>query len=165
MIHDLRKKTKGINIHKSCLLSPKSERGFTLIELLIVIAIIGILTTLLMVNFIGIRQRARDAERKSDLRQIQAALELYHADTGTYPSTLPVCGSTFSSNGVTYMQKIPCDPLNSGDFRYTYTYNGSTYNLKSCLENVNDSQKDTTDDTAYCASGSTTDWSYTVTNP
>jgi len=67
------------------------EKGFTLIELLIVIVIIGVLATLLMTNFVGVRQRGRDAQRKSDLRQIQAALELYRADVGQYPEALPVC--------------------------------------------------------------------------
>lgn len=144
---------------------PNLSSGFTLIELLIVIAIIGILTTLLMVNFIGIRQRARDAERKSDLRQIQAALELYRADTSDYPSSpLPACGTSFANNGVTYMQKLPCDPINSGDFKYTYTSTGTTYVIYACLENVNDLQKDAANNATYCAGG-TTDWSYTVTNP
>lgn len=141
------------------------QEGFTLIELLIVIAIIGILTTLLMVNFIGIRQRARDAERKSDLRQIQAALELYRADTGTYPSSpLPACGAALTNNGTNYMTKIPCDPLNSGEFIYSYTSTGTTYDIFACLENVNDSQKDPSNNSTYC-SGGTTDWSYTVINP
>lgn len=67
------------------------KKGFTLIELLIVIAIIGVLATLLMVNFIGVRQRARDAQRKSDLRQIQSALEIYRSDQGSYPASIINC--------------------------------------------------------------------------
>jgi general secretion pathway protein G len=92
------------------------NKGFTLIELLIVIAIIGVLSTLLMANFIGVRQRARDAQRKSDIRQIQAALEIYRSDSGAYPPTgsFPSpCGSPLASGGSTYMQKIPCDPSGS----------------------------------------------------
>ena len=65
----------------------KNIKGFTLVELLIVIAIIGVLSALLMANFIGVRQRARDAQRKSDLRQMQSALELYRSDLGLYPTT------------------------------------------------------------------------------
>src|SRR5579872_5421721 len=61
------------------------NKGFTLIELLIVLAIIGVLTGLLLANFIGVRERARDAQRKSDVKQIQTALELYRQDNGTYP--------------------------------------------------------------------------------
>ena len=140
-------------------------RGFTLIELLIVLAIIGTLTSFLMANFLGARSRARDAQRKSDMRQIQAALELYRADQGSYPAApLPACGSALTSGGATYMQKIPCDPTNSGQFLYRYTTTGTTYALIACEENVRDQQKDTVNNATYCTGG-TTNWSYTLTNP
>lgn len=135
------------------------SKGFTLIELLIVIAIIGVLATLLMVNFVGVRQRARDAQRKSDLRQIQSALELYRSDQGSYPTTLPACAGSLTAGGNTYMQTIPCDPLGGG---YTFTSNGTTYSILACLENVNDSQKDSAN-SSPCTG--TTNWSYTVQNP
>jgi general secretion pathway protein G len=138
--------------------------GFTLMELLIVIAIIAVLTTFTVANFLTGRTRARDAQRKSDLRQIQAALELYRADQGTYPPLLPACGSSLTSGGVKYMQKVPCDPANSGQQIYTYVYTGIEYKLVSCLENINDKQKDASNDAGYCAGGAT-NWSYTLTNP
>lgn len=130
-----------------------SQRGFTLIELLIVIAIIGILSTLLMTNFIGIRQRARDAQRKSDIRQIQSALELYRADNGSYPSpggtntlnsTPCPTPSSFAPNNTTYMQQIPCDPLgatyyHTGNYYYATGNGNATYTLAACLENTADS--------------------------
>ena len=138
--------------------------GFTLIELLLVIAIIGILATFSLANFLTVKQRARDAQRKSDLHQIQSALELYRTDAGSYPNALPACGSPLTYTGSTYLQKIPCDPLNTGQSVYTYNSSGTTYSLVACLENTNDSQKDPTNDVTYCTGG-TTNWSYTVTNP
>lgn len=136
-------------------------KGFTLIELLIVIAIIGVLATLLMVNFVGVRQRARDAQRKSDLRQIQSALELYRSDQGVYPNAIPACNTTsLAVTGTTYMQTIPCDPLGGS---YTYTSNGTTYSIVACLENLNDNQKDTSNNGTACTNVNT--WSYTVQNP
>ncbi len=144
------------------------NKGFTLIELLIAMGIIGILASLLLANFIGVRQRARDGVRKSDLRQIQASLELYRSDKGAYPATLTACGTSFTDGAippVIYMQKIPCDPLNTGQYVYTYLLSGNTYGLYSCLENVNDSQKDNpTNNSTYCTGGST-NWSYTLQNP
>jgi len=140
------------------------KRGFTLIELLIVIAIIGVLASLLMANFIGVRQRARDAQRKADLRQIQASLELYRADIGTYPyselTTILPSGICLDENledencnNTVYMQEIPKDPMgegqsyNSGDYCYDdLGTSGSRYYILTCLENGNDSQGTAVDD-------------------
>lgn len=143
------------------------RKGFTLIELLIVIAIIGVLATLLMVNFVGVRQRARDAQRKSDLRQLQSAMEIYRSDNSSYPlSPLGNCGSPLTAiiNGktITYMSKIPCDP--NGSTSYYYWSDGTTYKLGACLENIGDSQKDTGNSNVYGCTG-TTNWSFTLTNP
>jgi len=147
-----------------------SIKGFTLIELLIVIAIIGVLSTLLMANFIGVRQRARDAQRKSDIRQLQSALEIYRSDNGGYPLTASVAcpnslTATVNGSAVTYMTKVPCDPTNTSPFVYKYTVSGvgnTGYTISSCLENVNDSQKDKFN-VAPC--NGTTSWSFTVNNP
>lgn len=151
-------------------LSPKrqwSSQGFTLIELLVVIAIISVLAGLLVANFVGVRQRGRDAQRKSDLRQIQSALELYRADNGNYPATLystscPTSGP-FSYNSATYMQKVPCDPREETDYVFSYTLN--TYTIYACLENANDQDRDADDGQAgdLCTSAGVV--SYTLTNP
>lgn len=136
--------------------------GFTLIELLVVVAIIGVLATLLMTNFVGVRQRARDQQRKSDLRQIQTALELYRSDQGAYPSApLPACNASLTNTGgtATYMQKTPCDPMGSSinynGGQYFYTSTGTVYTLAACLENANDPQGTSTSPggTGSCASG------------
>jgi len=142
-----------------------ASQGFTLIELLVVIAIIGILSSVLLANYVGVRQRSRDGVRKSDLRQIQAALELWRADAGEYPS-LPACGSSLTAGGVIYMKKIPCDPSPTSVYFYVgsnATATGyNTYSLTACLENANDSQKDSPTN-ALCAA--TTNTSYTLKNP
>ena len=141
----------------------KSQKGFTLIELLVVIAIIGLLTSFLVANFVGVKERARDAQRKSDLRQIQAALEIYRSDKGKYPddSQFPNCGSKWEEGGAIYMQSVPCDPSNTNPFIYRYAFIPveGTYILVGCLENASDSQKDTTN---TCTGGSV---SFTLKNP
>ena len=62
--------------------------AFTLFELLVTIFIIGLLSTLSFVSFTAVRERARDVARLSDVRQIQAALELYRRAEGAYPASL-----------------------------------------------------------------------------
>lgn len=142
------------------------SKGFTLIELLIVIAIIGILSSLLMANFIGIRQRARDAQRKSDLQQIRSALELYRADVGSYPLS-----SQFSSplsNPITtttvYMQQVPADPL-TGNPAYVYCSDGTTYTIDACLENASDGDKNDIDVGKSKLSAACSTRAYRVINP
>lgn len=61
------------------------NKGFTLIELLVAIAIIGILASLTLANFTGSQARARDTQRKNDLKIVRDALEQYKIDRGYYP--------------------------------------------------------------------------------
>lgn len=143
---------------------PFTNGGFTLIELLIVLTIIGTLATLTTVNYLSVKQRARDSQRKADIMQIQSALEMYRVDNSTYPAALPACGTSLVSGNTVYLQKTPCDPLNTGQFIYTYSVTGSQYTITSCLENVKDIQKDNVNNSTYCTGG-TQNWSYTVKNP
>ncbi|MCC2631078.1 MAG: hypothetical protein K0S38_887 [Candidatus Paceibacter sp.] len=64
-----------------------TKGGFTLIELLVVIAIIGFLSSVVLATLNTSRAKARDSSRKSQMRQLQTALELYYDSNGKYPST------------------------------------------------------------------------------
>ncbi len=115
----------------------KMKKGFTLIELLVVIVIIGVLMGILLVSYQGTRVTARNGKRKADLEQIRAALELYHADCGQYPGGVSFGGSLSSicpGSTVTYMTRVPQDPL--ADAGYSYRYAGAlhTYDLCAFLE-------------------------------
>lgn len=146
--------------HQSYMVYRQSIRAFTLIELLVVIGIISILIAFLMANFVGVRQRGRDGQRKSDLRQIQAALELYRSDIGSYPLTasFPACGNPLTVSGTTYMKKVPCDPSSADN--YSYASDGNTYTVYACIENANDQEKDSVK--VGCLSSPA---SYTLTQP
>ena len=63
------------------------RKGFTLIELLIVIAIILILISIALPNFLEAQMRAKITKVKSELRTIATALEAYQTEWKRYPPT------------------------------------------------------------------------------
>lgn len=127
------------------------RRGFTLIELLVVIAIIGVLSSVVLASLNTARSKARDAQRFANLRQVQAALELYAtSNNGQYPNSGPNWSSTCQAwtqttqnNAVPglvaggFMSQLPLDPEVSGNtccYLY-YTGNGTAdykYMLYNC---------------------------------
>lgn len=144
------------------------NKGFTLIELLTVIAIIGILTALLTVSFGSVRKRGRDVQRKSDIKQIQAAFEFYRTDNDAYPASSPVspiasCGQPYmggAGGSQQYMSSIPCDPQTNAAYYYSVGSPASTYVLVSCMENINDK-----DASAGTVGGKPTWWPTSITWP
>lgn len=131
----------------------RTIQGFTLIELLIVITIIGTLAGLLFTNFSGVRERARDAKRKSDVMQIKNALRLYYNDYQRYPqesntkisgcgldgTSLCNWGSIFAAGvgPVVYMNQLPIDPILTQSYMYVRIHDDS-YQLTAILENIGD---------------------------
>ena len=122
----------------------KNNPGFSLIELLVVIAIIGGLAGLLVPNYMGARERSRDTQRKSDLRQIQKAMEMYKQDQSSpqYPASdsfLATAGNSWAAGDTVYMAKIPGDPNRTPSNKYYYKRTSNlTYTLCACLENTAD---------------------------
>lgn len=116
----------------------KGRRAFTLIEVLIVVAIIGLLISIILVFVIPSREKSRDARRQSDIHQIYLAMESCYDETtcsGPEKYTLTgVCGSPPCENEITAIDAdsaplyltVPQDPTNSGDYQYKWAEtNGS----------------------------------------
>ena len=96
----------------------ESEEGFTLIELLVVILIIGILAGIAIPAFLNQRNKAFDAQAKSNIKTAQIAEETYATDNnGTYASDVT------SSAGGPLVQVDPS--LKTAPF-VTATANGTT---------------------------------------
>lgn len=110
------------------------KKGFSLIQLLVVLAILGLLTSVVLANMQQVRMKARDAQRISDIDNIQLALRLYKDANGTYPdcdsgmmlgegATTPSgCINNVDTALAPYMTKVPADPLTSSGTAYKYWY-------------------------------------------
>jgi len=115
------------------------ETGFTLIELLVVISIISLLATVALASLNDARAKARDAQRVTEMKEVQKALQLYWHDHQEYPqegvnTVFSSCdtGATSLQNGLAdlepdYIPEIPSDPENS-----TYCYYYTTQSIYSC---------------------------------
>ncbi len=96
----------------------KQKKGFTLIELLVVIAIIGLLSSIVLVALGPARQKARDARRQSDIRQISLAMEMCYDDINCagpnrYPAVITAGVNAVTQidlDGTPLYLTVPCDP-------------------------------------------------------
>ncbi len=119
----------------------KKQGGFTLLELLIVIVIIGILALLIIPNITSAPKKARDTQRKTDLKAIQKGLEEYFVSNNAYPTQVSAANVTTALTSLTsgnppVIKTMPADPKNTGVFVYQYTSaDGTAYTLHGCLEN------------------------------
>jgi prepilin-type N-terminal cleavage/methylation domain-containing protein len=94
-----------------------SKKGFTLIELLIVIAIIGILSSIVLVALGGARDKAKDARIIADMSQIRSLAEvLYDGDYDALAAGQTdydrVVADVSAQGGSVTLQK-PTSPANS----------------------------------------------------
>lgn len=81
------------------------SKGFTLIELLMVIAIIGILSSIALAVLNNARSKATDAEIKSNLSSARGQAELFYNSTGNNTYT-NVCQTGTSSIAMFYNETI-----------------------------------------------------------
>jgi prepilin-type N-terminal cleavage/methylation domain-containing protein len=78
-----------------------NRRGFTIVELVIVIAIMGVLLILTVVNLRGSQISARDEQRKADIDAISQNIEIFYrngttssTNVGVYPATTIIGSET-----------------------------------------------------------------------
>lgn len=69
-----------------------NNEGFTLIELVLVVAIVGILSTLAIPNYLGFLEKARVARAVAELNAIAKDIQGYAYATGQYPDNLAQAG-------------------------------------------------------------------------
>ena len=94
----------------------KGDKGFTLIELIVVIAVLGVLATLIIPKVVGVKSDAETKAMEANERIIRNALERYYLDNDEYPDELEDLEEG-------YLDEIP------GSFKYTPKNNGKDYDL------------------------------------
>ncbi len=85
----------------------KYQKGFTLIELLIVIAIILILISIALPNFLEAKVRAHVTKIKGEMHTLQIALESYRQDYETKRTLVPDVPYQKSGKGVHTAYPLP----------------------------------------------------------
>ena len=129
--------------------SARNQRGFTLIEVMIVVAILGVLATLVVVNIGGAQDTANINATKSNLQAVSQALDLFKLDNYRYPTSSEGLEALVSNPGTKpwrgpYVEaKELMDPW---DGKFRYESDGKDVRIFS---NGADGQEGTEDDLSF----------------
>ena len=101
-------------------------RGFTLIEMMIVVAIVGILASIAISNFLSFQTRSKITEARGNLRAIATAENAYFTELGVYYAAAPTppgapsgAKQQWVGGGVVDYQVIGYQPEGAMFFQYT----------------------------------------------
>ena len=79
--------------------------GFTLVELMVVLAVIALLLSVVVPDYMGRMKRAEEAVLQESLAVMRDALDKHYADAGRYPANLEELVVK------RYLRAIPKDPF------------------------------------------------------
>ena len=109
------------------------QGGFTLMELLVVLAILGLLMSLVGPAVLNQLGGAKSKTALIQIRDLEQALEMYKLDVGRYPTTAQGLGALVTKpsgvsgwNGPYLKGAVPQDPWNQD---YIYKYPGERSEL------------------------------------
>lgn len=106
-----------------------NQRGMTLIEIMVVVTILGLIATIVTVNVLGRLDQAKVTAAKTQIKNLETALDEYRRDNGFYPTTdqglkalveKPASGrvpTSYPKGGYLKGGSVPKDPW-SCDFLY-----------------------------------------------
>ncbi|MEZ5936599.1 MAG: type II secretion system major pseudopilin GspG [Hyphomonadaceae bacterium] len=109
----------------------RGEAGFSLIEVLVVLLIIGLISTVVVINVLPALDNSRKDKARIDVQTLSAALEQYKLDNYNYPRTADGLNALvappadlarpdrYRQGG--YIPKLPLDPWGNP---YQYAFPG-----------------------------------------
>lgn len=165
-------KTRREKIRNGIALFIRAQRagaGFSLIEILVVIAIVGVLASIIFASLNSARQKGRNAKRIADLYELRQAVELYLTANSRLPGSVGPgnCGDADGCNsteaqpwipGLTdeYISFVSVDPLNTASFRYRYrSSGGDSYELDAPIEGEGQRAENDSGNANTCPSATT----------
>jgi prepilin-type N-terminal cleavage/methylation domain-containing protein len=124
-----------------------NKKGFTLIEMLVVIAIIGLLSSVVIIGLSSARAKARDARRITDVAQLANWAEVNYKSAGGYQGPELVTGGL----------PIKTDPQGKDYIFEPASGQSQTAKIGICLETK---ERDTTNANCPAALGACTSGFY-----
>lgn len=107
--------------------------GFTLIEILIVVAIIGLIASLIAPNLIGRFERSKEEIAKAQVEMLSSGVQSFVLDVGRYPTGLEeliTCTNPKWRGPYLSKQKLPEDPWGR-NYQYKYPGDHGPFDLYS----------------------------------
>lgn len=120
--------------------SKSGEEGFSLIEVMVTIVIIGLLSTVVLLNVLPSRDKAMVEKARTDIAVLEQALDTYKLEMLSYPRTEDglealvtppanlTSASRFRAEG--YIRRLPEDPWGNA-YRYAYPGRSSAFDVYS----------------------------------
>lgn len=113
--------------------------AFTLIEIMVVVIILGILAATIIPQFMGTTRDAKVTKAKSDISELQAAIERFYIHMDRYPTTEEGLGALMTAPSGDegkwrgpYVTKLQPDPWEHEYlYRYPGTHNATRFDLWS----------------------------------
>lgn len=114
--------------------------GFTLVELMVAIVIIGLLSTVVMINVMPSQDRAMAEKARADISVLEQAMETYRLDNMAYPTTAQGLGALldppaglarperYRKGG--YIRRLPEDPWGNA-YQYRQPGRGGGFDVFS----------------------------------
>jgi general secretion pathway protein G len=136
MKSEINKNHKRVRRQQYC----RGVLGFTLIELMLVMVILAVMAAIVLPKFTGRSQQAKVTAAKTQIAQMEVALDAFEIDISRYPTTaegLKALVEKPASDSTEWQQPylkrdIPKDPWgNDYIYRYPGQYNENGYDLYS----------------------------------